>query len=174
VSGDAPHQDGPETDVLLPDAASFRSVLGHFATGITVITAMDGGEPVGIAANSFTSVSLDPPLVLFCAAKTSSTWPRIRNAGHFMVNVLDEHQERISRLFAERGADRFAQIGWHADERGPILDDVHAYLDCTIEAVHDAGDHEIVVGRVHRLGLTADAGPLLFYQGRYGRLLGSE
>jgi 3-hydroxy-9,10-secoandrosta-1,3,5(10)-triene-9,17-dione monooxygenase reductase component len=174
VSGESSPQDAPDTNVLLPDAASFRSVLGHFATGITVITAMDGGEPVGIAANSFTSVSLEPPLVLFCAAKTSSTWPRIRNAGHFMVNVLDEHQEHISRLFAEKGADRFSQIGWRADERGPILDDVHAYLDCTIEAIHEAGDHEIVVGRVHRLGLTADAGPLLFYQGRYGRLLGSD
>ena len=163
-----------DPDVIEPDAASFRAVLGHFATGITVITAMDGGEPVGIAANSFTAVSLEPPLVLFCAAKSSSTWPRIRSAGHFMVNVLDEHQEHISRLFAEKGADRFGQIDWRADERGPILADVHAYLDCTIESIHEAGDHEIVVGRVHRLGLTADAGPLLFYQGRYGRLLGSE
>lgn len=163
-----------QDDVLKPDAASFRSVLGHFATGITVITAMDGDEPVGIAANSFTSVSLDPPLVLFCAAKTSSTWPRIQRAGHFCVNVLDEHQEPISRLFAQKGADRFGQIKWERGERGPILHDVHAYLDCTIEAEHDAGDHVIVVGRVQQLGLDADAGPLLFYQGRYGRLLGSD
>ena len=133
--------------------ASFRSVLGHFATGITVITAMDDGEPVGIAANSFTSVSLDPPLVLFCAAKTSRTWPRIQRAGHFCVNVLDEHQEHISKLFATKGADRFGQIDWHVGERGPILHDVHAYLDCTIETEHDAGDHVIVVGRVHELGL---------------------
>lgn len=163
-----------DTDVLLPDAASFRAVLGHFATGITVITALDEGEPVGIAANSFTSVSLEPPLVLFCAAKTSTTWPRIRNAGHFTVNVLDEHQEHISRLFAQKGADRFGQISWKQGKLGPVLDDVHAYLDCTIEAEHEAGDHVIVVGRVHELGLTADAGPLLFYQGRYGRLLGSQ
>ncbi len=163
-----------ETEILTPEGASFRSVLGHFATGITVITAMDDGEPVGIAANSFTSVSLDPPLVLFCAAKTSSTWPRIQRAGHFCVNVLDEHQEHISKLFATKGADRFGQIDWHVGERGPILHDVHAYLDCTIETEHDAGDHVIVVGRVHELGLTADAGPLLFYQGRYGRLLGDD
>lgn len=163
-----------DTEILTPDAESFRSVLGHFATGITVITAMDGDEPVGLAANSFTSVSLDPPLVLFCAASSSTTWPRIQRAGHFTVNVLDEHQEDICRLFATRGADRFGQIGWHVEQHGPILDDVHAYLDCTIEAEHPAGDHVIVVGRVHSLGLTADAGPLLFYQGRYGRLLGDS
>jgi 3-hydroxy-9,10-secoandrosta-1,3,5(10)-triene-9,17-dione monooxygenase reductase component len=173
VTADEP-QNSDDTDVLLPDAASFRAVLGHFATGITVITAIDDGEPVGIAANSFTSVSLEPPLVLFCAAQTSTTWPRIRNAGHFTVNVLDEHQEHISRLFAQKGADRFGQIPWRQGKAGPILHDVHAYLDCTIEAEHEAGDHVIVVGRVHELGLTADAGPLLFYQGRYGRLLGSQ
>lgn len=163
-----------DDDVLQPDSASFRAVLGHFATGITVITAMDGDEPVGLAANSFSSVSLDPPLVLFCPAKTSSTWPRIQRSGHFTVNVLDEHQEHVSQLFATPGADRFGQVGWRIGSQGPILDDVHAYLDCTIEAEHDAGDHLIVVGRVQALGLSADAGPLLFYRGRYGRLLGSE
>ena len=163
-----------DDDVLQPDSASFRAVLGHFATGITVITAMDGEEPVGLAANSFSSVSLDPPFVLFCPAKTSSTWPRIQRSGHFTVNVLDEHQEHVSQLFATPGADRFGQIGWRIGCQGPILEDVHAHLDCTIEAEHDAGDHLIVVGRVQALGLTADAGPLLFYRGRYGRLLGSE
>ena len=163
-----------EPDVIGPDAASFRAVLGHFATGITVITAMDGDEPVGLAANSFTSVSLDPPLVLFCAAKSSTTWPRIERAGHFTVNVLDEHQEPISQLFATRGADRFGQVAWRLGSLGPILEDVHAFLDCTLEQVIEAGDHVIVLGRVQDLGLTADAGPLIFYQGRYGRLLGSE
>jgi 3-hydroxy-9,10-secoandrosta-1,3,5(10)-triene-9,17-dione monooxygenase reductase component len=163
-----------EPDILDPDEASFRSVLGHFATGITVITAMDGEEPVGLAANSFTSVSLDPPLVLFCAAKSSTTWPRIQRSGHFTVNVLDEHQEDVSQLFAQRGADRFGKVSWRVGTQGPILDDVHAFLDCTIEAEHEAGDHIIVVGRVQKLGLTADAGPLLFYQGRYGRLLGGS
>lgn len=163
-----------EPDVLVPDSAAFRAVLGHFATGITIITAMDGDEPVGLAANSFTSVSLDPPLVLFCAAKTSSTWPRIQRAGHFTVNVLDEHQEQLCQLFATPGADRFGQTSWRIGTQGPVLDDVHAFLDCTLEAEHDAGDHVIVVGRVVDLGLQADAGPLLFYQGRYGRLLGSE
>lgn len=163
-----------DADILTPDSDAFRAVLGHFATGITIITAMDGGEPVGLAANSFTSVSLDPPLVLFCAAKTSTTWPRIQRAGHFTVNVLDEDQEDLCRAFATPGADRFGQIGWRLGSQGPILDDVHAFLDCVVESEHDAGDHVIVVGRVHDLGLTADAGPLLFYRGRYGRLLGSD
>lgn len=161
-------------EVLGPDSAQFRAVLGHFATGITVITAMDGEEPVGLAVNSFTSVSLDPPLVLFCAAKTSSTWPRIERAGHFTVNVLDEHQEDVSRLFATPATDRFGQVAWRVGSQGPILEDVHAFLDCTLDAVHEAGDHWIVIGRVVDLGLDADAGPLLFYQGRYGRLLGSD
>jgi len=163
-----------EPEVLRPDAVSFREVLGHFATGITVITALDGDEPVGLAVNSFTSVSLDPPLVLFCAAKSSTTWPRIQRAGHFTVNILDEHQEHVSKLFSTRDVDRFGQLVWRVGAHGPILDDVHAWLDCTIEAEHDAGDHVISIGRVHELGIVADAGPLLFYRGRYGRLLGGD
>jgi 3-hydroxy-9,10-secoandrosta-1,3,5(10)-triene-9,17-dione monooxygenase reductase component len=163
--------DGPD-DILTPDEASFRSVLGHFATGVTVITAMDGREPVGMAANSFTSVSLDPPLVLFCAAKSSSTWPRIQTAKQFAVNVLSEHQEDVSRVFATKGADRFHAVGWRPGAGGsPVLDDVLAYIDCRIDAEHEAGDHVIVIGRVLDLGVAADAGPLLFHKGGYGRLL---
>jgi flavin reductase (DIM6/NTAB) family NADH-FMN oxidoreductase RutF len=162
-----------EPDILLPDEAQFRSVLGHFTTGVTVITAMDDGEPVGMAANSFTSVSLDPPLVLFCAAASSTTWPRIQRSRAFAVNILGEHQEEVSRLFATRGADRFGAIDWHIGVGGsPVLDDVLAFLDCRIEAEHPAGDHFIVVGRVLDLGLTAESGPLLFHRGAYGRLLG--
>ena len=153
-----------------PTPRRFRTVLGHFATGVTVITAMDGDEPVGMACNSFTSVSLDPPLVLFCAAKSSTTWPRIERAGTSPSNVLDEDRGAVSRLFAQKGADRFAQVAWHVGRTGaPILEDVHAFLDCTLEAEHDAGDHVIVVGRVLDLGITADGRPLLFYQGGYGR-----
>src|SRR4051812_528057 len=163
-----------DPDVIGPDAASFPAALAPSPPGTPLTPAMDGDEPVGLAATSFTSVSLDPPLVLFCAAKSSTTWPRIERAGHFTVNVLDEHQEPISQLFATRGADRFGQTEWHVGNSGPILEDVHAFLDCALEKVVEAGDHMIVIGRVLDLGLTADAGPLLFYQGRYGRLLGSE
>ncbi len=161
--------------IVRPDDEQFRSVLGHFATGVTVVTALDGGEPVGVAANSFTSVSLDPPLVLFCVSHTSSTWPRIERAGKFAVNMLGEHQEEVSRVFAQRGADRFGAVAWHVGVAGsPVLDDAIAYVDCTIEAQHRAGDHEIVVGRVVDLGMIEGSRPLLFYRGRYARLLGVE
>ena len=162
----------PDEEILRPDEAQFRAVLGHFATGVAIITAIDDGEPVGMAANSFTSVSLDPPLVLFCAAKSSSTWPRIHNSGAFTVNILGAHQEDVSRLFATRGADRFGSVSWHVGVGGsPVLDDELAYLDCRIEAEHEAGDHIIVVGRVLDLGIAADASPLLFHRGAYSKLL---
>ena len=155
--------------MLPPDEASYRTVLGHFATGVTIITAMDGGEPVGVAANSFSSVSIDPPLVLFCAGKHSSTWPRIQAAGRFTVNILNEHQEDVCRVFATKGADRFSRIGYRPSANGsPILHDALAYIDCEIDAEHDAGDHVIVVGRVSELGVRSEHGPLLFYRGGYG------
>jgi flavin reductase (DIM6/NTAB) family NADH-FMN oxidoreductase RutF len=156
--------------MMLPDEASYRTVLGHFATGVTIVTAMDGDEPVGLAANSFSSVSLDPPLVLFCAAKSSSTWPRMEPHGKFTVNILNEHQEDVCRVFATKGADRFSRIGYRVSANGsPVLHDSLAYIDCTTETVHDAGDHVIVVGRVQELGVLSNAGPLLFYRGGYGR-----
>jgi len=156
---------------MTPDEASYRTVLGHFATGVTIITAMDGDTPTGLSANSFSSVSLDPPLVLFCAAKASSTWPKIQSAGVFTVNILNEHQEDVCRVFATKGADRFSRIGYRpaSGTGSPILHDSLAYIDCRIEAEHDAGDHVIVVGRVLELGVLSDHGPLLFYRGGYGR-----
>ena len=160
-----------EEHVLAADTDEFRRALGQFATGITIVTALADGEPVGLAANSFTSVSLDPPLVLFCVARTSSTWPRIQAAGRFAVNILGEHQEEISRRFATPGADRFGGTGWHVGFGGsPVLHDTLAYLDCEVAAEHDGGDHVIVVGRVLDLGITHDAGPLLYFRGRYGRM----
>lgn len=162
-------------DVYTPGAADFRDVLGRFATGVTIITAVDDGEAVGVAANSFTSVSLDPPLVLFCVARSSSTWPRIERARKFAVNILGEHQEETSRLFATKGVDRFAQIAWHLGVGGsPILDDAIAFVDCSFWAEYDGGDHIIVVGRVLDVGVHHDAGPLLFFQGKYGRLVTGE
>jgi 3-hydroxy-9,10-secoandrosta-1,3,5(10)-triene-9,17-dione monooxygenase reductase component len=157
--------------VYTPDASEFRKVLGQFVTGVTVITAMDDGEPVGVAANSFTSVSLDPPLVLFCVGRTSTTWPRIERARRFAVNILGEHQEDLSRSFSTKGADRFGSVEWHVGVGGsPVLHDVIAYLDCELWAKYDGGDHAIVVGRVLDVDVTHDAGPLAFYQGRYVRL----
>ena len=156
---------------MAPDPASYRTVLGHFATGVTIITAMEDGEPVGVAANSFTSVSLDPPLVLFCAAKQSSTWPRIRNVAKFCVNILAEDQEDVSRVFASKSDDKFAEIGWKRSGNGaPQITGVLAHIDCEIHEVLDGGDHDIVVGRVSALEVNHEGGPLVFFRGGYGRV----
>lgn len=153
------------------EAADYRRVLGSFPTGVCIITAVHDGTPVGLAANSFTSVSLDPPLVAFCAADTSSTWPSIQAAGSFCVNVLAEDHEDLCRLFATKGADRFEAAPWRKGVSGsPVLDGVLAYIDCTIEAEHQAGDHVIVVGRVVELGTGDAERPLVFYRGRYRAL----
>jgi 3-hydroxy-9,10-secoandrosta-1,3,5(10)-triene-9,17-dione monooxygenase reductase component len=156
--------------VLPPDPATYRTVLGHFATGVSLITAVDGEEPVGMACNSFTSVSLDPALVLFCAAKASSTWPRIQSAGKWAANILGEDGEEMCRLFAQKGADRFAHVSYTIGRSGsPILRDALAFVDCETIAEHDAGDHLIVVGKVLELGYQSEGKPLLFYRGGYGR-----
>lgn len=164
---------GPETaavDSATFDEARFRSVLGHFATGVTVVSGVEAGEPLGLSVNSFTSVSLDPPLVAFCAAKSSSTWPRLRSVGAFAVNVLAEHQEHISRRFAARSRDKYRGLGWWPAPSGaPVLEGVLAWVDCTLEAEYDAGDHVIVVGRVQELDVADEGRPLLFYRGGYGR-----
>jgi 3-hydroxy-9,10-secoandrosta-1,3,5(10)-triene-9,17-dione monooxygenase reductase component len=159
-----------QVHVLPPDPAAFRTVLGHFATGVAVVTAVDGTEPVGMACNSFTSVSLDPALVLFCAAKASTTWPRLRTSGKWAANILEEDGEETCRLFAEKGIDRFAHIAYSMGRSGsPILRDALAFVDCETIAEHEAGDHTIVVGRVLELGYASEGKPLLFYRGGYGR-----
>jgi flavin reductase (DIM6/NTAB) family NADH-FMN oxidoreductase RutF len=154
------------------DDARFRQVLGHFPTGVVVVTAVTADrQPVGLAVGSFCSASLDPPLVLFCPSKTSSTFPAIRDAGVFAVNVLGDHQEDVSRVFAGKGTDKFAGIGWKPAATGsPVFVDALAWIDCRVERIDDAGDHFVVLGRVLELGVTDDAGgPLLFYRGGYGR-----
>lgn len=157
--------------VVTPTDRRFRDVLGHFATGVTIITAMEGDEPVGMAANSFTSLSLEPPLVLFCVAQSSTTWPRIEPSGKFAVNILGEGHEDLSNLFAQRGADRFKIAKWHTGVSGsPVLDDAIAYIDCELEAQYPGGDHTIVVGRVLDFDLREGARPLLFFQGGYARM----
>jgi 3-hydroxy-9,10-secoandrosta-1,3,5(10)-triene-9,17-dione monooxygenase reductase component len=153
------------------DSARFRTILGHFATGVTVVTGHGPAGPSGMAANSFTSVSLDPPLILVCMATASSTWPAIRESGHFAVNILGEEHEEMCRRFGAKAGDRFEGVGWNPGKTGsPILADAIAYVDCVIEAEHEAGDHTIVVGRVVDLGQPAEGGPLLFWRGGYARL----
>ncbi|MFI8996222.1 flavin reductase family protein [Streptomyces sp. NPDC053542] len=170
----------------------FRRVLGHFASGVTVITAPgdatgpepcdaaglapgdpDRPAPAGFACQSFASLSLDPPLVAFMVARTSTTWPRIARAGVFCVNILGAGQSALCRGFAVSGADKFAGVR-HVPapvSGSPRLEDVPAWIDCTVQAVHTGGDHLVVVGRVDALGTdeaAAAAGPLLFHRGMFG------
>ncbi|HET7489546.1 MAG TPA: flavin reductase family protein [Acidimicrobiales bacterium] len=153
------------------DDARFRQVLGHFCTGVAVITAVDDGEPVGFTAQSLLSVSLDPPLVGVCPARTSNSWPRIRTAGVFCANVLADDQETLARTFATRGADKFRGIGWtpSAVTGSPVLDGILAWVDARVVVEHDGGDHVVVLARVVDLGVRDSGGPLLFYRGGYGR-----
>jgi 3-hydroxy-9,10-secoandrosta-1,3,5(10)-triene-9,17-dione monooxygenase reductase component len=146
-----------------------RDVLGHFVSGVTVVTAMGADGPVGFTCQSFSSLSLDPPLVAFAPARTSTTWPRLREAGRFCVNVLAQDQDRLSQQFARSGTDKFAGVTWAPSPSGsPVLDGVVAWIDVTLEAEHDGGDHTIVVARVLDLGADASRTPLLFHRGAYG------
>ncbi|WP_405671729.1 flavin reductase family protein [Streptomyces sp. NBC_01530] len=166
------------------DQTEFRRVLGTFATGVTVITApapaptaatADEAGPAGFACQSFSSLSLDPPLIAFMVGRTSTTWPRIARAGAFCVNILGAHQGDLCRAFAVRGADKFTGVAYDGApvSGSPRLTGAVAWIDCTIHAVHTGGDHLIVVGRVDALG-TGDSpdGSLLFHQGRFARLDG--
>jgi flavin reductase (DIM6/NTAB) family NADH-FMN oxidoreductase RutF len=152
------------------DPKEFRRVLGHYPTGVTVVTANGPDGPAGFAVGTFASVSLDPPLVSFYPDKSSSTWPAIEAAGSFCVNVLAEDQAGVCGKFASKEDAKFAGIPWHTEATGaPVLDDVLAWIDCDIEVVHEAGDHWLVIGRVRALDVADDArGPLLFFKGGYG------
>jgi pimeloyl-ACP methyl ester carboxylesterase/flavin reductase (DIM6/NTAB) family NADH-FMN oxidoreductase RutF len=139
-----------QTDAAPVDARGFRKALGSFLTGVTVVaTLQDDRSPRGFTANSFTSVSLDPPLILVCIAKTASSYPIFSAAGHFSVNILAEHQTSVSGLFASKRPDKFSAASWKAGPAGsPILDDVTAWFDCRRHDIIDAGDHIILIGRV--------------------------
>ena len=153
------------------DQATYRQVLGHFPTGVTVIAGMDGEDPVGLAVGSFFSLSLEPALVGFCVDRSSGSWARMNGSGSFCVNVLGAHQEDVCRVFAMSGEDKFSGIGWKPAESGsPLLDGVLAWIDCAIEDTHDGGDHHIVVGRVLGLGVADEGDPLVFYRGGYANL----
>lgn len=149
----------------------FRRVLGHLPTGVVVVTATDGAEPVGMAVGTFTSVSLAPPLVAFLPAANSTSFPRIRAAGSFCANVLAADQEPVCRAFATRGGDKFADLGWRpAGSGAPVLDGVVAWIDCDIAAVYPAGDHFIVIGAVRELDVSSGVPPLVFHRGGYSAL----
>ncbi len=156
------------------ESTRFRQVLGHFCTGVAVVTALQRGQPIGLTVQSFASVSLVPPLVSFCPSKSSSSWPRIKASGAFCVNILKDAQEAVSRAFAAKDGDRFFNVSWRrTPETGsPLLEDALAWVDCRFQDQHDAGDHVIVVGRVVGLGAMEQGWPLLFYRGGYGHFTG--
>ena len=152
------------------DTSRFREVLGHFPTGVTVVTAVDEGEPVGFTCQAFGSLSLDPPLVVLAPGKSSTSWPRIVGVGQFCVNILAEDQEALGRDFAVSGGDKFDGVGWRPAGNGaPLLDGVLAWVECRFLEAHDAGDHELVVGLVEDMGVESRRRPLLYYRGGFGR-----
>jgi 3-hydroxy-9,10-secoandrosta-1,3,5(10)-triene-9,17-dione monooxygenase reductase component len=153
------------------DPQVMREVLGHFASGVTVVTADTADGPLGFTCQSFSSLSLDPPLVVFAPARTSTTWPRLREIGRFCVNVLAEDQTALSQAFARSGVDKFAGVPWSRSRHGsPVLEDVVAWIDGELWAEYDGGDHTLVVARVLDLGADPTRRPLLFHRGAYGLL----
>ncbi|HEY8546169.1 MAG TPA: flavin reductase family protein [Acidimicrobiales bacterium] len=162
----------PPDDPVI-DPLRMREVLGHHPTGVAIVTAPGDPGPVGLAVGSFTSVSLDPPLVGFFVDHRSSTWPGIEAAGAFCANVVGDHQEDLCRLFATKGVDRFGSCGWRPGLTGaPRLDDAVAWIDCRIDQVVPTGDHWLVLGRVLDLELPgATRSPLVFHRGGYGRIV---
>jgi 3-hydroxy-9,10-secoandrosta-1,3,5(10)-triene-9,17-dione monooxygenase reductase component len=158
------------------DNRAYRDTMAQFCTGVVAVTGCFENRPAGFAAQSFISLSLDPPLVAVCPAKTSTSWPKVRASGSFCINILGEDQKALCDLFARSGGDKFEQVAWHRGATGsPVIDGVVAYIDCTLETEHDAGDHVIAVGRVRQLcTLDAEKSPLLFFRGGYGRFAGLD
>ena len=153
------------------DQARFREALGHFATGITIVTATDLGEPVGFSCQSFAALSLHPPMVILAPAKSSTSWPRIARAGAFCVNILAEHQEAVCRAFAVSGGDKFDGVEWTAGLTGsPLIAGSLATVECTLGAIYEGGDHELVTGHVVGLEI-GDGAPLLFYRSGFGHFV---
>jgi 3-hydroxy-9,10-secoandrosta-1,3,5(10)-triene-9,17-dione monooxygenase reductase component len=150
------------------DPLQFRQVLSHLPTGVTVVTAHGAAGPTGMAANSVTSVSLDPPLILFCPARSSATWPEIQDSGAFCVNVMASHHEALTRRFSLKGVDRFEGVSWDERSTGPALSDAVAWIDCRIINEIAAGDHTVVIGAVIAMEARPEVEPLVVFRGSYG------
>lgn len=148
----------------------YRHVLGHFISGVTIVTGMSEGKPVGLACQAFTSLSIDPPLILVCVAKTSSSWPRIKRSGHFAVNLLSESQEDVCKQFGRSGANKFEGISWHPAERtgAPLIEGSVGWIECEISQILEGGDHWIVVGAVQDLAACPQA-PLTYFRGAFNQ-----
>lgn len=150
------------------DARALRNAFGAFATGVTVVTARGhDGTRVGLTANSLTSVSLSPPLLLFCPARTASALPALRASSRFVVNILAVDQQEVANNFARKDVDRFAGAEWDDWDGLPVLRGALANFACSCFAEHDGGDHVIIIGRVERLRMLPASDPLLYFKGAY-------
>ena len=154
------------------DPRTLRDALGCFATGVTVVTCLDDeGRPAGLTVNSFTSVSLEPPLLLVCLHKQATSAPALIKARCFAINVLQTGQQPASIRFSKRDEDRFGTTSWSCGEAGaPILEESLGVFECERFAVYDGGDHHILVGKVVKASFDASLDPLLYFRGRYRRL----
>ncbi|HWD24136.1 MAG TPA: flavin reductase family protein [Acidimicrobiales bacterium] len=151
-----------EADLVTPEL--MRAVMGHFPTGVTIVTAVEDGLPVGFTCQSFFSLSLDPPLIALAPAKTSTSWPKIAKAGTFCVNILSTDQRGLCETFAASGGDKFVGVRWTPTRGGsPRIEGCLAWIECDLELTHDAGDHELVLGRVRSLG-HREGSPLLYFR----------
>ena len=148
-----------------------RQVFGQFATGVTIVTTSDqDGEPVGMTVSSFNTVSLDPPLILWCIDRKTGCFDAFNECSQFAIHVLTENQQELSSLFARRGVDKFSALDYHCNEAGvPLLSEYCARIECTVTERFEGGDHLIIVGRVQQM-CTQDQEPLIFHRGRYARI----
>jgi flavin reductase (DIM6/NTAB) family NADH-FMN oxidoreductase RutF len=151
------------------DGTKFRHIMSHYPTGVCAVTSMCKGQAVGMIVGSFTSVSLDPPLVAFFPDRKSTSWPKIQATGRFCVNVLAGHQLDVCRALSSKDESKFDAVPHRYSDAGlPIIAGVVAWIDCDLHAVHEAGDHFITIGLVHALAIEHPHSPLLFFQGGYG------
>jgi len=159
------------TGHVAPSLISFRNAMSQFCTGVAVVTGHDHDGPVGFTCQSFSSLSLDPPLVLICPGRSSTSWPRIRSTGRFCVNILGHHQEALSTRFSQTGEGKFTDVDWVAGPMGvPQIRGAIAHIDCLLETIHEGGDHEIVIGRVVEVAHQDETHPLLYFRSRYSLL----
>jgi flavin reductase (DIM6/NTAB) family NADH-FMN oxidoreductase RutF len=153
------------------DTSRFKEVMSRFASGVTVVSGMEGDEPVGFTCQAFISLSAEPPFVAVAPARTSTSWPRIARAGSFCVNILGDEQSEMAQGFAVSGGPKFDGVDWRpAPITGaPVIEGSLAWVDCLVELVHDAGDHELIIGKVLELG-TGEGSPLIYYESKFAAL----
>lgn len=165
------------TEMTQPIAErDFRVAMSQFCTGVVIVTGMHEGLPQGFSAQSFVSLSLQPPLIAISPAKTSRSWPRLRAAGRFGINILGEHQRELCARFAASEGERYQGVDWQASRAtgSPIISGVSSFIDCRLEHEYEAGDHSIAVARVVDLRVFSDqCSPLLFFRGHYGSFAGA-